>query len=322
MTESIGQWWRRRQWSTGRSTPFATGRYRRAWVPYPVLIEQFRSDRNGDLLLSQIPPAADVWLIWTCALRHEFVATPAEQRARPGASRSARSWCPVCAAPREGPPPGRRWPTPAAMAAVAPAALSLDVEDRAGLLPVIGASTGRQGHRPRHVPVAHVDLPTVDVRSVIPGRAFRSGRAPRATSAAEGRVRALLADRLDVDLSANAVRVRTPFFDRVEVWPDILIPELALAIELDTIGRSGDEHVGRREAIDRRKDRLLREAGWEVIRLRVRPLEALGPHDLVVSGVSQRATEHLIDRIGEVRGELMVAAYRREGSAPVRRAGR
>jgi len=124
-------------------------------------------------------------------------------------------------------------------------------------------------------------------------------------------VRALLADRLEVDLTANAVRVRTPFFERVEVWPDILIPELALAIELDTIGRIGDEHVGRREVIDRRKDRLLREVGWEVIRLRVRPLASLGPHDLVVRGVSQRATEQLIDRIGEVRGELIVAAYRR-----------
>ncbi|WAB81108.1 hypothetical protein OVN18_11235 [Microcella daejeonensis] len=307
MTESVEQWWRRRQWSTGRSEPYAVGAHRAAWSPYPVLVEQFRPERNGDLLLSQIPPAADVWLVWVCALRHEFVATPAEQRARPGASRSARSWCPVCAAPSEAPPPGRRWPS---ASEIATAGGARGHDERAGAVARARAHPSRAS-RPRHVPAAHRAVRTVDGSTVPPGRAFRSARAPRATSASEGRVRALLAERLAVDLSANAVRVRTAFFDRLEVWPDIVIPELALAIELDTIGRAGDEHVGRREAVDRRKDRLLREVGWEVIRVRVRPLAALGPHDLVVPGISQRAAEQLIERIGEARGELMVAAYRR-----------
>lgn len=309
MTESVEQWWRRRQWSTGRSVPYGIGAHRAAWSPYRALVEQFRPERNAGLLLSQIPPAADVWLIWVCALRHEFVATPAEQRARPGGASGARSWCPVCAAPSEAPPPGRRWPAAAEIAAVrdAPAL------DPARADPRAASSAGRPSRppRPRHVPAAHRAVPTVDVGRVPVGRAFRSARAPRATSAAEGRVRALLTERLAVDLTPNAVRVRTAFFERLEVWPDIVIPELALAIELDTIGRAGDEHIGRREAIDRRKDRLLREVGWEVIRLRVRPLAPLGPHDLVVPGISQRAAEQLVDRIGEARGELMVAAYRR-----------
>lgn len=309
MPESVERWWRRRQWSTGRSVPYAVGAHRAAWSPYPALVEQFRPERNAELLLSQIPPAADVWLVWVCPVRHEFVATPAEQRARPGGASGARSWCPVCAAPSDAPPPGRRWPTPAELAAVRDAP-SLD-PPRSEPLPAVAAGRPSRPSRPRHVPAAHRAVPTVDVGSVPPGRAFRSGRAPRATSAAEGRVRALLAERLAVDLTPNAVRVRTAFFDRFEVWPDIVIPELALALELDTIGRAGDEHVGRREAIDRRKDRLLREVGWEVIRLRVRPLAPLGPYDLVVPGVSQRAAEQLVERIGEARGELMVAAYRR-----------
>lgn len=144
------------------------------------------------------------------------------------------------------------------------------------------------------------------------GRAFRSGRAPQATSAAEGLVREHIAGRLTVDLTSNAVRVRAPFFDRLEVWPDIVILELAVAVavELDTVGRAADEHIGRREAVDRRKDRLLRDVGWEVVRLRVKPLQALGPWDLVVPGVSARAIDALVERIADVRGDLIVAAYR------------
>lgn len=124
-------------------------------------------------------------------------------------------------------------------------------------------------------------------------------------------MREAIAARLEVDLSLNAVRVRTPFFDRLEVWPDIVIPELAIAVELDTIGRNADEHIGRREATDRRKDRLLREAGWEVVRLRVKPLRALGPFDLVVPGMSQKAIDALVERIADARGPLFVEAYRR-----------
>lgn len=107
------------------------------------------------------------------------------------------------------------------------------------------------------------------------------------------------------------MRVRTPFFERLEVWPDLVIAEFALAVELDTVGRNADEHVGRRELVDRRKDRLLRAVGWEVIRLRMRPLSPLGPHDLVIRSVSGAAVDALVDRMGEVRGELLVAAYRR-----------
>ena len=291
MPESVEQWWSRRQWSTGREVPYEVGRYRDAWAPFAALVEQFRPERNHDLVLSQVPPAAEVWLVWVCAIGHEFVATPAEQRARPGSPRGGRSWCPVCAAPGALPGPGSKWPRPA----VRPQATERAPRPRA----------------PRHVPAADAAIPTVPSIEVAPGRAFRSPIAPRATSATEAAVRAAIEARLEVDLTPNAVRVRRPFFERLEVWPDIVIPELAVAVELDTIGRNGDEHVGRREATDRRKDQLLREVGWEVVRLRVRPLRALGPHDLVVPGMSQRAIDALVDRIGEARGELFVAAYRR-----------
>lgn len=287
------EWWQRRQRVTGTAVPYEVGRYRDAWSPYRALVEQFRPERNGELVLSQIPPAADVYLVWVCSIGHEFVATPAEQRGRPGRARASRSWCPVCSTPSLL-PPAPRWPR----------------LHNSGDAP--GDSVTRAGAR-------RVELAVPDstpelwrlAEEVAPGTAFRSARASRATSAAEGRLRALLAERLDVDLSLTAVRTRTPFFGRLEVWPDIVIAELGIAIELDTIGRNADEHVGRREVADRRKDRLLAEVGWSVIRMRCRPLRALGPDDLEVAGVSRAAVDALIGRMIETRGALLVHAYAR-----------
>lgn len=287
------EWWQRRQRVTGTTVPYEVGRYRDAWSPYRALVEQFRPERNGELVLSQIPPAADVYLVWVCSIGHEFVATPAEQRGRPGRARASRSWCPVCATPSLL-PPAPRWPR----------------LHNSGDAP--GDSVTRAGAR--RVELAVPDSTPELWRSaedVAPGTAFRSARASRATSAAEGRLRTLLAERLDVDLSLTAVRTRTPFFGRLEVWPDIVIAELGIAIELDTIGRNADEHVGRREVADRRKDRLLAEVGWSVIRMRCRPLRALGPDDLEVAGVSRAAVDALIGRMIETRGALLVHAYAR-----------
>ncbi len=293
MPWSVEQWWRRRQRITGLAVPSPIGRYRDAWAPFTALVEQYRPERNHDLVLSQIPPAADVYLVWVCAVGHEFVATPAEQRARPGRTRSSRSWCPVCSTPSLL-PVTPRWPRLHNSGDA--------VVDGAVRMPARRVA-------PRHSP------PTPELRrsaaDVRPGEAFRSERAPRATSAAEGRLRALLAERLDVDLGMTAVRVRTPFFGRLEVWPDVIVPELAIAVELDTVGRNGDEHVGRRERADRRKDQVLTEVGWHVVRLRCRPLRALGADDLVVAGVSQSAVDALVERMGEVRGHLLVQAYAR-----------
>ena len=287
------EWWQRRQRVTGTAVPYEVGRYRDAWSPYRALVEQFRPERNGELVLSQIPPAADVYLVWVCSIGHEFVATPAEQRGRPGRGRASRSWCPVCAAPSLL-PPAPRWPRLHNSGGAQPAGVDRTVARR--VEPPATAATPELWR---------------SAEEVAPGTAFRSARASRATSAAEGRLRTLLAERLDVDLSLTAVRTRTPFFGRLEVWPDIVIAELGIAIELDTIGRNADEHVGRREAADRRKDRLLAEVGWSVIRMRCRPLRALGPDDLEVAGVSRAAVDALIGRMIETRGALLVHAYAR-----------
>jgi very-short-patch-repair endonuclease len=149
--------------------------------------------------------------------------------------------------------------------------------------------------------------------AVAVGEAFASPWAPKPASAVEADLRQRIRARFDFDLSCTAVKVARPFFQHVEVWPDIVIPELRVAIEYDSVGRHGLEHVGRREDTDRRKDRLLRAAGWEVVRIRTGRLLPIGPHDIVASGITGRLVERLDDELGEIAGALLVASYRSAG---------
>ncbi|NQX34146.1 zinc-ribbon domain-containing protein [Herbiconiux sp. VKM Ac-2851] len=396
MPESIDAWWSRRQRSKGSDVPYAVGTYRDDWAPYPVLVRQYHPDLNRMITLTQVPPAADVYLTWQCESGHVFIATPAEQRSRPGGGQRRRSvWCPTCsdlAAPRRPPKPfpGPAVPLDGPAAAVTPTPDPLaGVESRplsratrpgsrvtatggtrssrrdgrasgptayrgaarseraADPLPPAGPGVGAAARRARAgivrlavAPFVVPPLPESPAESVGPahppppampgaevrsedvrtdprhraGDAFHSTRAPRTASAAEAELRSRLAERFDLDLSperANAVAVTRPFFGRTEVWPDIVIPELRVAIEYDTVGRFGLEHVGPREDTDRRKDRMLRAVDWEVVRVRCGKLQTLGPHDIVASGVTARLIDSLIDTLRTIRGDLFVNAYLR-----------
>jgi hypothetical protein len=55
----------------------------------------------------------------------------------------------------------------------------------------------------------------------------------------------------------------------------------------------------------------VRGVGWEVVRIRTGRLQALGPYDLEVSGISGRTIARLADTLREVRGALFVDAYAR-----------
>ncbi|MES2170256.1 MAG: zinc-ribbon domain-containing protein [Actinomycetota bacterium] len=270
MPESVEAWWRRRRWSKGVDVPYAVGTYRADWERYPVLVRQYHPDLNAGVTLTQVPPAAEVYLQWQCDAGHVFVATPTEQRNRPGGGQRRRStWCPECTV----------------------------------------LATGRPARKTRPRVRRAIDSPTATA-----GEAFWSAKAPRPASAAEARLRQLLGERLAVDPHPNAVRVRNPFFERFEVWPDIVIEELRVAIEYDTVGSIGVEHVGPREDHDRRKDRLLRSAGWEVIRIRCGKLRPIGPYDLIAAGVSAALADRVLDRLGEIRGELIVRSFARAGT--------
>lgn len=274
VAERVELWWARRQFSRGAAVPYPVGTYRDAWAPYPALIRQYHPELNEGITLTQIPPAADVLLCWQCEAGHLFAATPDEQRNRPGRERRRSAWCPECT-----------------VLAVPPRIRPPDV-----------AKPARTPRRP--APEICDKTPDLPI-----GEAFVSECAPKPASAAEAKLRALLVERLTVTHGMNAVKVGRPFFRHREVWPDILLPELRVAIEYDTTGRHGLEHVGRREATDRRKDALLRSAGWEVIRIRTEKLAALGPHDLQLGSVSRRSVDRVIEVLRAIRGPLVVDAY-------------
>lgn len=271
MAEGVEAWWARRQFSRGVDVPYAVGTYREAWAPFPMLIRQYHPELNAGITLTQIPPAADVLLLWQCESGHLFAATPNEQRNRPGRERRRSAWCPECATLAK--PPRVR-------------------------------STVAKPVRPaRRICPATPALPT--------GEPFASRCAPHPASAVEAKLRADLFARLGVTEGMNAVRVGQPFFDHLEVWPDILLPELRIAVEYDSPGRFGLEHVGPRESADRRKDRVLRAAGWEVVRIRTGRLAKLGPHDLQLSSTGRRGVDRIVDVLRDIRGSLLVDAYLR-----------
>ncbi|MFF1573536.1 hypothetical protein ACFVWR_12355 [Leifsonia sp. NPDC058292] len=355
MAESVEQWWARRQWSKGVAVPYAVGRYREDWQRYPVLIRTYHPDLNHGLVLSQVPPAADVYLVWECDVGHRFVATPSEQRARPGGSRRRSTWCPECtrlAAPRRIAQPAMEAGTHTCGHPRDPRRIEHDPDDdrcylcrrldrselsREQLVSLaapcsrvaVSAESGTAARYSWQCAAGHPSYEATVERilggrrcpvcrnaragaaGVAIGEAFTSGLAPRPASAAEPDLKRRLGEVLDVDLANNAVRVARPFFSHLEVWPDIIIPELRVAIEYDTTGRDGLEHVGRREATDLKKDRLLRSVNWEVVRIRCGRLQPIGPFDLVASGVSASLVARLVERLGQIRGSLIVDAYRR-----------
>lgn len=297
VAEPVRWWWERRQFSRGTDVPYAVGTYRSTWAAYPELVRQYHPDLNEGIVLSQVPPAADVLLCWECSAGHRFAATPTEQRERPGRVRRRSAWCPECsalAAPR---------PVKVVERLDSAAVLAAVVQARAVRMPV---APGPASVKKRAASSICEKTPNLPV-----GEPFTSECAPRPASAAEARLRADLTAALLFTEGMTAVRVGRALFRHWEVWPDILLPELRVAVEYDTPGRHGLEHVGKREVSDRRKDTLLRAAGWEVVRVRTGGLEALGPNDVVVRSAGSRTVPAIVDALRGIRGELMVDAYLR-----------
>jgi very-short-patch-repair endonuclease len=128
------------------------------------------------------------------------------------------------------------------------------------------------------------------------------------TSQAEQRLRMLLGERIRLPHRVNAIRISRTFFGKPEVWPDIIIPALRVAIEYDDPGRDKSLHRGLKEASDREKDAALAEVGWEVIRVRSGGLAAPGPHSIVCAGVTGAVVDEIMRQLAGIRGESAVAA--------------
>ena len=279
MAEPVEAWWRRRQFSRGVDVPYPVGTYREAWASFPTLIRQYHPDLNSGITLTQIPPAAEVLLLWQCEVGHLFAATPAEQRSRPQRERRRSSWCPECLR------------------------LAKPLTPRGALGSPLVAGIPSRERRP-----ARVCQQTPDVAV---GEPFTSVCAPKPASAVEAELRAALHERLAFTAGPNAIRVARPFFTHLEVWPDIVIPELRIAVEYDSTGRHGLEHVGKKQAADERKDRATRRARWEVVRIRTGKLPKLGPHDLQLGSIGPTSLRILLDEFRAIRGSLIVDAYSR-----------
>ena len=316
--------------------PYPVGAFRSAWASYPVLIRQYHPEWNHGVVLTQVPPAAEVLLTWECDVGHVFVATPAEQRSRPGRERRRSVWCPECqlqATPQRWPVLPEDWPAtvpvpqrvervrgrqtlPAAPARGAPPAAggALAGGRATGGLPTGAVASSRaRSARPRSGRVAQPVPRSICTKTprLPSGESFTSVCAPATASAVEADLRQALQERFAFTFAHTAIRLDRPFFDHVEAWPDIVLPELRVAIEYDSTGRHGLEHVGPRQETDRRKDRAVRAVGWEVVRIRTGRLPALGPYDLEVSGLSGRTLDRLVDTLRDLRGALFVDAYAR-----------
>lgn len=135
------------------------------------------------------------------------------------------------------------------------------------------------------------------------------------TSQTEQRLKILLGERIRLHHGVNAVRIARTFYGRQEVWPDILVPQLRIAIEYDDPGRSRRAHLGLKEASDVEKDEALREVGWEVVRIRAGGLEALGPHSVVCHALTPAAVDEVVACMRRIRGDAAVDAIALEHPA-------
>lgn len=123
------------------------------------------------------------------------------------------------------------------------------------------------------------------------------------TSMTEHRLRALLAERIRLPHGVNAITINRTFYGKPEVWPDIIVPALRIAVEYDDPGRTRTFHRGFAEVSDREKDAALAEVGWEVIRVRAGGLTAFGRHSIVCPAISPAVADRVVDMMREIRGD-------------------
>jgi very-short-patch-repair endonuclease len=140
------------------------------------------------------------------------------------------------------------------------------------------------------------------------GVAFMNPALRTRTSQTEQRLKGLLGERIRLHHKVNAVHIARTFYGRQEVWPDILVPQLRIAVEYDDPGKSRRAHRGLKEASDLDKDDALREVGWEVIRIRAGGLQPLGPHSIVCTALTSATVDEVVARMRRIRGDAAVDA--------------
>ncbi|WP_136707079.1 hypothetical protein [Agromyces sp. H66] len=128
------------------------------------------------------------------------------------------------------------------------------------------------------------------------------------TSQTEQRLKTLLGERIRLNHRVNAIRIARTFYGRREVWPDVIVPQLRIAVEYDDPGRTRRAHLGLKEASDLDKDDALREVGWDVIRIRAGGLAAIGAHSIVCRQLTPAVVDEVVRSMRAIRGDAAVDA--------------
>ena len=136
------------------------------------------------------------------------------------------------------------------------------------------------------------------------------------TSQTEQRLKAMLGERIRLNHRVNAIHIARTFYGRREVWPDVIVPALRVAVEYDDPGRSRRAHMGLKEASDLEKDDALREVGWEVIRIRAGGLEPVGPHSIVCRQLTTDVVDEVVGTMRRIRGDAAVEAISMRHPSP------
>ncbi|WP_395243227.1 hypothetical protein ACGGZK_13880 [Agromyces sp. MMS24-K17] len=137
------------------------------------------------------------------------------------------------------------------------------------------------------------------------------------TSATEHRLKAMLGARIRLNHRVNAIHIAGLFHGRREVWPDIIVPPLRIVVEYDDPGRTKLAHRGLSEASDLEKDDLLRDVGWEVIRIRAAGLGPIGPHHVVCARLTESVADEVVAIMRTIRGGPAVDAIAIDGRSRV-----
>ncbi|WP_188744232.1 hypothetical protein [Agromyces bauzanensis] len=140
------------------------------------------------------------------------------------------------------------------------------------------------------------------------GVAFMKPGLHTRTSHTEQRLKTLLGERVRLNHRVNAIHIARTFYGRREVWPDVIVPQLRIAVEYDDPGRSRRAHQGLKEASDLDKDDALREVGWEVIRIRAGGLGPVGRHSIVCRRLAPAVVDEVVERMRRIRGDAAVDA--------------
>lgn len=132
---------------------------------------------------------------------------------------------------------------------------------------------------------------------------------PRQRSKEELKLAAELAQVFPVDFKHDAVRVRGYVVDQPFVTPDVLIPDLQIAVEWDGAGHRLDPEL------DRSKEEVLAEVGWRTIRASVDATESVGDIVAAPKGLNLGVVGMVMDLVASSSPGALdaVARWRRLG---------